>query len=109
MQGQKIMAYIWCEIDLVKELKANMPVSTDLMTQERFVPDFHKKIAYIGSCFGLLNLDIKIFHVTIQRPVYAITRAIKLTHTTQVDQMHQLDILHSRDIFFSPIMYTLCF
>ena len=45
-QRQEVKAHIWREIHLVKELKANMLIGTDIMTPEQFVLDLSTKNSF---------------------------------------------------------------
>ncbi len=69
------------KIYLVEEFKANMLVSTDIMTPEQFVLDLSKNTAFIGSYSCSFDLDIEIPRVSIQHPVHPKTRVIILPHT----------------------------
>lgn len=42
-----------------------MLVDIDIVILEQFFLDFNKKIAFIGSCSYLFDLDIKIFYASI--------------------------------------------
>lgn len=60
IKKQERITYIWRAVYLVEELKANMQIGIDIITQEQFVLDFNKKTAFIRSCFCLFDLDIEI-------------------------------------------------
>ena len=102
MQGQEMIAYIRREIHLVEKLIANMLIGTDIMTPEQFVFDFSKKTAFIGNWSYSFDLDMEIPCVSIQRPIYAKTKAKMLSYITQVISIYYLDIPHSREFFFQP-------
>lgn len=72
------------------------------MTLEQFVLDLSKKTAFINSYSYSFDLNIAIPCVSIQCLIHTKTKAIILSHTTQIIPIHYLDIFCFRDFLFQP-------
>lgn len=57
--GRLVYALIRCEIFLVKELRANLLISNNILSQESFIIDIGRKNALIWSCAVIISINTK--------------------------------------------------
>ena len=101
--GRQVQACIRREIHLVKGLKANILIGTDILTPEQFVLDLKKGVAVIGSCSVTIPIASK------RHAKAAINRVVCLKETMTIPprsqlraRIHHLNLPEGRDFLFEP-------
>lgn len=95
-----IKAYIYWEIYLIEDLKANILVETDIITLKYFILILNKKTAFIRSCFCIFDINIEIPCYFYQYLKYTKLEVTILSQIKQNISIYYLSISHLRDFFF---------
>lgn len=104
-QGKSAIARFRREIHLVKDLKANILLGTDILGPEQFSIDLGRKEATIGSCDVIIPINIGSRSTTpaVQRSVHLRKTTTVPPHSVMPVPIHRLgDVPKDRDYMFEP-------
>lgn len=103
---EKVFACIYREVHLVKELKANLLIGTDILGPEEVILDLGLGKAYLGSCKVSIPILVKSRSNSpngIQRPVHIQKTTIIPPRSIQAVPIHHIQhVPTNREYLFEP-------